>query len=261
MRSRYKAVLNGVSLTEISPKIAIRDISYSPAEIRRTTSSLANRSGAMVAGEDQYNGARCEITVEIHEYSTIKRQELCQAIIAWAVNGGVLEINDRPDQMLVCRCDDLPSISSVQEWTEYITMSFSGYESPCWQDIHPAVLALSGTSGSGYLAVPGVGIKTFAEVEIVPQSTITSITITVEDTSITLAGLVMASGEKIRIWYDRGIQKIRIIHADNSETSILNKRTATSSDDLVVTSGKRNAVAFSASAVANVKISARGVWL
>lgn len=257
MRSRYQVVLNDVSLAEISPKIIILDVNHEAPEFRRTSSQLANRNGLFIGNDQTVSGASVSVTFEIHEYSISKRQEICQSVVAWAINGGVFQVNDRPNQRLICKCDKLPAVESVQKWTEEFTVVFTGYEHPLWEDLYPSTAVLSGTSGNGSLYAPGNGMTSFVEVTVTPVSTVQNITLTVGNTSITLNGCGATTTEPIKISYDDlGFQSIK-----RGDVSIMDKRTGASSDDLVAQCGKPNDISFSASASVSVTFSVRGVWL
>lgn len=254
MKSRYQAVLNDVSLSDINPKILITDISHREPKFRRFTSQLANRDG-IYAGEETLSGASVGITFMIREYSTAKRQEIYQQVVAWCMNGGVLQVNDRPGQRLVCLCDELPVIGSAKKWTNELSVVFSGYEHPFWEELYPASVLMSGESGEGTLFVPGSLKTAYVEVKATPTTSVDDITFIVNDTVISLVNC--DSEDEITITYDsKGIQHIKA-----GDTSILNLRTGNSSDDLIANCGKLNNVSFVSSDPVSVTFSARGVWL
>lgn len=254
MRTRYQAVLNDVSLSDISPKILITDISHRTPGFRRYTSQLANRNG-IYAGEESLSSASVGITFMIREYSTAKRQEIYQQVVAWCMNGGVLQVNDRPGQRLVCMCDELPAIGSAKEWTTELAVVFSGYERPFWEEMYPAFVTLNNDNSEGTLYVPGSLKTAYVEVKATPATSVDDISFIVNDTVISLVNC--DSEDDITITYDnKGIQHIKA-----GETSILNLRTGNSSDDLIANCGQLNNVSFVSSDPVSVTFSARGVWL
>lgn len=253
MISRYEATLNGISLESINPAILLTDISYDPPSRRYSTYAVAKRDGSRVYRAYK---EKSSVTVQfaIREYDTMKRQSICQQICAWARNGGTLRTNDRDGQMLKCICEQLPSIPSVLQWTEPLSITFAAYELPYWQDVNLSTLTLSGTSNNGTIYIPGSAPDTVMEVEVTAGAEITALELTVEDTTLTLSGLSVASGNSIVISYDdHMIQSIK-----TGSTSLLNKRTG--ADDLIAKCGQFNLVSYTANASCDVTFRGRGLW-
>lgn len=254
MISRYEAILNNAPLSGISPDILILDIRYTPPAIENETYTVAKRQGARI--RRRYVGkSTVVIDFAIMAYDTRRRQEICNSVAKWAKNGGILWTNDRTDQRLKCVCDAFPTITSALKWTDTLSITFSAYAIPFWEEIIPATLSLTGTSGSGRLYVPGNVDGALVEATIKVNKAINSVTLTANDTSITLAGISIGAGNTIVISYDDdGIQSIK-----NGTTSLLDKRTG--SDDLLANCGVVNALSFSAYASVTVDFKVRGLWL
>lgn len=253
MRSRYEVYLNGVALSSIHPGLIVLDIQYPPTSINSTTATLAQRDGSSLLMQRRA-GARVNIPFELHIYNTVERQKACEQVAAWAMAGGVLTTSDRPGQQLRVKCLNPPSITSASKWTQSLTVSFTAYERPYWEETTLATLSLTGTSNSGTLFVPGNAGQTVLEVTVTPKSTMANITLAAE-TSMTLTGVAAAKASPLVIDYDeRMIQRIR-----RGTVSVLDKRTG--ADDLLITCGKYNAISYSASANVDVVFRARGVWL
>lgn len=253
MISRYSVSLNGISLETLHDSILILDVNYDdPGRVYENVTT-AKRDGSIPVSHYKEQ-ATVNISFEIHEYDIAKRQKICQSVIAWAKKGGILETNDREGQMLFCICETLPYISSVRNWTDELIITFTAYSIPYWQEKTPSRLTLSGTTGSGYLYVPGSAPKTYVEATVTANAALTSISLTVKDTTITLSNLAVASGKSVVISYDD--KMIQSIKADG--VSVLGKRTG--ADDLIAECGVRNAVSFTANASCSVTFSARGLW-
>jgi hypothetical protein len=162
--------------------------------------------------------------------------------------GTELEISDRPGEVLQVICTEPPYVPDHLSWADSISITFQTMEKPFWEKKTPETLTLeSGTTGSGELYVPGNIEEAVVEVEAAPASgTLANITLTVGDTSITLNGINATAEAPLRITYDRrGIQSIK-----RGTTSVMDKRTAASADDLLAKCGAVSAVSFSASASA-----------
>ena len=256
MISRYNAWLNNVSLTETSPALLITDISYQTANPSIQGSDRVGTDGQFTSKAEFIASNRVTVSFIIREYNTWKRQQAVQEVIRWAGNGGWLETYDRPEQRMYVRCTRLPSVSSVLRWTDALAVEFTAYDYPFWTDKAPTELTLgAGEEGTLYLS----GVRyTHAEAEITAEETITELQLACRDTFIWLRDISVATGTPIRITYTDD-HHLLTIQAGN--TSLLDKRDPTSSDDLIAYPGG-NAVAFSCEAdAAQCTLMARGVWL
>ena len=254
MISRYEVILGGMALSAISPHIVILDVQHPPASIRNGTYSLAKRQGAHVYRR-YIESTSVTVSFMIRAYDIRERQAILQQVVRWAKNGGVLQTSDREGQQLRCICEQYPSVSSVRNWTDPLQITFAAHALPFWQEVLPATLSLTGTSGSGNLYVPGDADDAFVEATITANAALSSLSLTAGDTSISLTGLSIASGGTVVIAYDQDmIQSIR-----TGSTSLLSKRTG--NDDLTVPSGEISAFSFTSDANCTVAFSVRGLWL
>lgn len=254
MISRYEVTLNNEKLSEIDEKILILDIAYSEPGHTYQQQTLAKKDGAR-----QYARYKAKTTVvvtfAIRAYDTAERQAICQSVCLWAKNGGVLRTSDRKGQYLRCDCDKLPYIASAKNWTDSLTVQFSAYDNPYWQNNTTDTITLNGTAGNGTLYVTGSAPETVVSVNITARATLKNITLQVADTTMTLSGLSVGNGQTVAISYTtRLIQQIR----QNGKTSVLNCRSG--ADDLIAICGQNNTVAFSANANCTVEFVARGLW-
>lgn len=255
MISRYEVTLNGASMAEIHENLLILDVQHSEPAPQFSTYTIANRDGSRITSSRK-NECYCTVSFELHIYSIAERQEALQDVITWARAGGILKTNDRPDQHLVCVCDGLPAITSVRNWTDPLTVKFAAAAWPYWEEDEPTTLTLSGTTGSGTMEIPGNGADAFVECTVVPAAAMTSATITAGSTTISLSGISVAAGDELKITYTAD----KIIQITNDGTSVLNKRTPASSDDLKLPSGAAGTVSFETDASASVTFMAKGCW-
>lgn len=256
MISRYEVTLDGVALSSVHDQLMILDVQHSPGQRQATTARKAKGNGVYIT--DLYQAqTTVSIVFELHIYDTRERQRVCQDIASKAMQCKILQTSDRPGQRLHVICDQPPAIESAQQWTTPIVMTFSAYSLPFWEESAPASITLSGTSNTGSFFVPGNAGETFVDVEVTAPSGMSSLTISVGSTTISLTGLSVAAGGVVRMTHDEnGILSIK-----NGNTSFLSHRTAASSDDLLVISGKRNNVSVSANNSVSCNFKARGVWL
>ena len=253
MISRYEATLNGVALSSLSPFILITDISYDEPQYSLRNVTVAKRQGARIQSTYKEK-ASATISFQIRNYDIRERQIICENIRHWAKNGGSLQVTDRPGQKLVCICTKAPVIGSSRNWTDILSMTFTAYNLPYWQDLNLVSASLTGTNVNGNLYVPGDAKETMVEAVITPYGTLTTVNLGVSGRTLTLSGMSVPNGAHIAITYDaQMIQSIKY-----GTTSLLNKRSG--ADDLIAQCGTNNPVAFTANVNTNVIFNARGLY-
>lgn len=259
MISRYDVKLNNVSLSSIDTRLLILDVQHDAVSMQRKQTRLAHRHGVF---SDEIYYEKCSVTIifQLRIYSLSERQSVIQQISSWARNGGELEVNDRPGQKLVCVCDNYPHANSVKQWLDELSVTFTAYSYPFWQDKVPTTLTLSGMAANGSeMPLNGNADKAYMSVTVTPNSSdaLTSLTISVNDSIIVLQNLLVQSSAPLEIAYDSNM--ILSIKAGN--TSYLDKRTADSSDDLIAICGGVNVCSYVADTSVTITFSARGGWL
>lgn len=255
---RYEVWLNGVALSDIDSRILILDIEHSDPVVERKQSRIAGRNGLFT--DDLYIGPRSvTITFQLRAYDTQDKQIACQAIEQWAMQGGKLETSDREGQGLMCVCDAPPHVVSVKNWLDTHSVTFTAYSYPFWQENIPNTLTLSGTAVNGStMRINGTAKRAYVNVFATPSSgTLTSLTVTANDSTMTLQGISVGSGNTLEISYDDNM----ILRIKSGNTSYLNKRTPASSDDLIAKCGEENTFSFSANTPVQITFSVKGAWL
>jgi hypothetical protein len=251
--------MDGVALSSINPNILILDIGADSKQQNISTSAIGNRHGARIV-KKKFETAKVTISLEIHEYDIVKRQAVCQDIARWALNGTYLTINDRPGQRLRVVCEALPTIESAKKWLDEVQVVFAGYNPPFWEEENVMAVTLGGTngatSGSTTAKIPGNANETLISATITAKASVSSFSVTANGKTISLSGLSLSSGDAVTIDYDDNM----IIRIRKGTTSLLDKRTAASADDLMVDSGKENAFSFTSSGNAVVSFNIRGWW-
>lgn len=257
MIGRYDAAINGTWLSEIDDRIVVVDVLDDAPKNRVVTVERSGGSGLRYV-RTQRESLTVTIQFVIWEQDVDLRKDLLLRVQRWAADAvndvARLEINDRRGQLLYVRASEIPSVGSAK-WTDSISMAFTAYEMPYWMD---AEYAKTEVTESGMLFVPGFGLA-FCEAEAANTGaeTVTSVTLSVGDTSITFEGLSLAAGEKLAISYDRYGR----MHALIGEASVLPNRTPASSDDLVVLCGAQNSVSVQSAGSVSVVFKARGVYV
>lgn len=249
MISRYEAYMDGIALSSIDPAIYVLDIQ--PGEVRQSvrTSQIARRAGARIT-DKRFESTSVSIVFEIHEYDTVKRQEICQKVQRWA-NGSILTVSDRPGQELKCVCEVYPK-ANAKTWTEPLTVGFTAYNPPYWQEsIDTSLTVTSSTS----VYIPGNAPESLVSAVVTVGASLSSATLAVGSKSIVLSGISASANDVIYVSYDEDY----ILSIKLNSTSILDKRTADSADDLVAKCGEYNT--FSVSSNLSAVFSTKGCWL
>lgn len=188
MITRYRVNINGTQLDscldsnatykKYKDKIVILNIGYSEPGFSRTVEVPGDIDGGIITRTYRQK-ATVTVTFGLYIYNTADRFAVCQIIKTLARNGGTIQTNDRAGQALYnCVCEQFPEIDSARDWTAPLTMVFSAYAFPYWQDTSEtrASFPVGGTSWSSKaLAIPGNASKTFPIFEIVAKADFTDI--------------------------------------------------------------------------------------
>lgn len=258
MPSRNRVFLNNVGLCDIDPAIRIHDVSYEAPGITTSTVERARYHGSRVTRQ-RMGDSRVTIQFEAREYDTVRLQDIMNRIVAWAMKGGILTTDDRPNQRLHVVCTSAPSVQSTLRWTARQEIEFSAFDQPFWEDVTPKTVTLTGTSGSGQLYGAGAAADPFVEVRVEAGAGISSLTLNAGSTTFKLTGLSLSNGQALVVYYDER----HTLHIENEDTgaSYLSKRSADSDDDLMLPVGKFSAVSFTSSGTAAVTFKTRGLYL
>ena len=243
MMTRYSAWLDGLPLHEIDPTIYILDIQEEPAQMDVSTAAKAGGFGRFVVMR-QRQTLSVTISFAIREYDVTRRKAIMQKVVTWAKGGKYLSINDRPGQRLRVEVDELPTIASALRWTQELSITFTAYAFPFWENDYADSMT---TSGAASMMVMGDADAAPVDVSITPSGS--SVTVKADKTTITLHDV---SGNIEISHGDDGILRIT-----SSGESILSHRTPESSDDLTATPGRVNEL-FVEGGTATFRV--RGVW-
>ena len=255
MISRYEAYMDGEALSAVDPSIVVLDIAHSDPGLQIKRSTLGGRDGAIVNGK-YIERASVTISFMLRVYNIADRQAACSRVVKWA-KGKILKTNDRTGQFLACICEKFPVISSAMKWTDPLTVTFTGYGIPYWQEEYPKTATLTGTSDTDTFFVPGNADEAFVNVEVTAGASVSSMTVACGETSISLSGLSLSSNDVVKFAYDEnGILSIK-----KGTTSLLDKRTAASSDNLIAKCGEENDLSITASGSITAVYSVRGCWI
>ena len=254
MRSRYLAALDGVELSAIAPEIIVTDITHNAPVREVRASDIAGRNGKLYT-RTVTSSAGVTVSFEIHTPDVRRRAAIMEDVQRWAMPGGVLTTSDRPDRVLRVVCESLPIIGSAQKWTGTCSIGFVAYAVPFWEDEAPRRVTISG-NGSKSLFAPGFAAPASVEAAVknTGSSAISSVKLTAGDTSMTFIGISLSSGQTMTLAHDaRGLLTARIGGA-----SVLDKRTAASSDELELEPGKNATLSVATNGTSSTTFEVRG---
>ena len=257
MRSRYLVGLDGVELSAIAPEIIVTDITHNAPVREVRASDIAGRNGKLYT-RTVTSSTGVTVSFEIHTPDVRRRASLMEEVQRWAMPGGVLTTSDRPDRVLRVVCDSPPTIGSAQKWTGVCSIDFVAYAVPFWEDETPRFVSITG-NGSKSLFVPGFAAPAGVEAKVTNtgSSSISSVTLTAGETSMTFAGVLLESGQTMTIAHDtRGLLTARI-----DGTSVLDKRTPESSDELELEPGKHATLSVTTDGTASTTFDVRGRYV
>lgn len=255
MTTRYSCAINGMGLQDIDPTIYITDIQETVPRLNAETVANALYDGLHLT-RMQRQSLAVSVTFCVREYDTARRKAIAEMACDWA-HDGWLTISDRPGQRLWVVCDKLPVITSALKWTDKLTLGFTAYALPFWQEEFPVSATYTGTNGSVNIA-PAGNRDCYLEAEITATGrTVNALTLTVNGRTFSFSGLGLAKNQTLSIGYDdeEHLQFMRI-----GEASVLGKRTAASADDLLLHPRVPNVIAVTSDAGVKALFKARGLW-
>lgn len=254
MITRYRVSLDRQSLDAIAPEIMILDVACTSPPFSLVSSTLAGRNGQIV---HRRTVPSCAVTVtfEIHTQDINRRQTVCMQVQEWAMRGGILRTNSRPHQRLRVICDRPPVITSELKWTEKLTIGFTAYEIPYWEDENESIAVVAaGEEKTLFVQGSTKWVPVSADIPNTSGQTVNTLTISAGDTVFSFDGLGLASGETLSIGYDdAGLLYIRA-----GDVSKMDKRTPESSDELRIPVGQHAPVSVTADAAVTATFKARG---
>ncbi len=257
MIDRYEVCLNGISIRDKDPRIIVTGIAESPPKEKTEAASLGYTHGTRLVKTVRQE-LSVAVTIVIKETDMRKRDAVYEVIRKWGRASGYLTISAREGQRLYI--EEMGIKASGKKWTETITLVFTAYARPFWENVaaYGASIGTAALNGTAKLFAPGNADECTVDAEITAVGgTLTTLTVTVGGSSMSFAGLGIAAGGKLTISHTAtGILTIK-----SGETSLLAKRTAASDDDLIAAPGASNDVGFDGNATCTATFRTRGRWL
>jgi len=254
---RYDVWLNGISIRDNDPRIIISGITEGQPKEKSTITYMGYTHGGRLSKTVRQE-LSIAVTIGIKETDMRERDAVYQAIRKWGRYAGYLTTSSRENQRLYV--EDMNIKTSGKKWMETITLTFTAYAKPFWENLsaQSASIGTAATSGSTFLFAPGNADECTVDAEITARGgTLDTLTVTVGNTSMSFTALGVTVNNRLTIAHtDDGLLTIK-----NGSTSLMSKRTGASADDLIAEPGSSNAVSFSGNVTCTAKFSTRGRWL
>lgn len=248
----YQVWLNGLSLQDVDPSIRITDVQELAPSQLTATAPMAEGDGLRLLRRARQS-LSVAVCLTIREYSMARRKAALAAVLAWAHPGGWLTLGDRPDQRLNVVAETLPTLQSSLRWTETLTLRFTAYETPFWEETIPTHIL-----PDRRVHLPGNGPAAPVDFCWTTPGGNVSLCVQTPLSRIQLDDLPTGAGQKLMLTHTEGVPVLTLDGKD-----VLAYRTAESSDDLLLPSGKISTVevTVNGASVQSFTLTARGRWL
>ena len=242
MITRYRASMNGTQLDSLDDRIIITDIITDEPSEAVTTNERPSGGSYLTAVITQSLTVR--IRVELHSPSVSERRGLYSTVCRWGMGGGFLNISEKPYERLHIDRMTAPGVDALK-WTEALEFQLTAYACPWWEDIDAQTVAGStGRYADAWFYNYG-HMPTVADITVtVETGTMTGFIVacgytqdgaSVIEHTMTFSGLTVAPGESFTISHD----STGILRIEASGVSVLDKRSASSADDLIIPADSR----------------------
>lgn len=241
MKLRHRVSLNDNQLDELDERIIVLGVNDGAG---RETLNAVSRFGGIGQRITTRHRDTLDIVVSfglrIKARDMAARSELLEKVNAWAMGGGWLKVNYKPDRRIYVTCAQLPAAGDLADWETEFSITFRAYGVPYWQQETPAQININSTrSASHQMEVPGTAPTvmnlTFRNLS---GMEIASFTITTGKSRFTLDNLGLMADETLAVEHTvDGLVRIGIYSTAGAWRSVLGRRTADSSDDLTVSPG------------------------
>lgn len=280
--SRFQASVGGKWLhtylnsdKRFKGRVWVEDIQYAEPGIKRTIETPGDADGGIIT-RTYREKASVTIVFNVLTWDPTERYDAIEAIRSLAAKGGTILTSNRPNRALFnAVCETYPEIVSSKARTDTISMTFSAYDFPYWQDkADPTPKTLSNTTNTSMsVSVPGNAPRAKCSVEIIANENFAASTnlagsmvdVTVGSTTLYIA-YQFAKNNYCLIDTDANDNlRVRIYNNSTSSKKLIASGIGlilpTSSDKLLAVPGKSNTFRVRANKKVTAKLYVRGAWL
>lgn len=241
MQLMRRVQLGDQQLDELDSRIIITGVEEDAA---RLNYSAVSRFGAPGQRVTSMHRDTLDVTVKfalrIKKNDLVARSELFEKVAGWAMGGGWLRLNYRPNRRLRVVCVTLPAAGDQVAWDTEYEITFRAYGVPYWQQSTPTTLTVNSAKAlNRVMEIPGTADSVMnVEFQNISGMEISTLTVGTDGGSFGFKSLGLKADEALVIDHTaEGLLRIRIRAASGGYRSALEKRTEESADDLVVRPG------------------------
>ena len=264
-------------------RVFVNDIQYAEPQVKRTIETAGSMDGGIIT-KTYREKASVTIVFNVMVWDPAARYEAIEAIRTLASKGGTIITSNRPKRALYnCICETYPEVVSSKARTDELTMTFSSWGFPYWQDQTETVRALFSARTNANITIPGNAPIALPTVEIVAQNDFPSGggfvynkdgTVTMNTTPTITVGV---GSTKIKMFYQLKRTNYCVIDTDansNLRIRIYDNKTnmrliasgldyllPDSSDRLEAVPGKSNNFSIDMGSTVSATLRVRGAWL
>lgn len=249
MTTRYEAWMNGVALSSLADEIIIDDIQEQQPKTNVESYTVAIWNGTRVM-----HSARPSLSVTVRfmvrAYAPARRQAIVHDIVTWAKGGKQLEVSSRAGLFLDCVVSAVPYVKSAQKWTEQLTVTFTAYSVPFWQEKEPVTATQTAANGSVTI-IPNGTEDCLLEFDVknMGSNRLNALTVSANGKTIAFSDLQIVPSQEFSVHYVDGVLLLPV-----------SKRTPESADNLFLKPNAENVVSFTANQNAKITFTARGLY-
>ena len=241
MQLSRRVSLNDVQLDEIDDRIIVAGVEEDAARLNYAAVSRFGAPGQRITTRHRDTlDVTVKFAMRITKRDLAARSELFEKVAGWAMGGGWLKLNFKPNRRLWVVCVALPSAGDLAKWDTEYEITFRAYGVPYWQQVTPVSQTVASTKSlSRIMEIAGTA-ESVLDVTFTNISGMEISTLTVETAGsrFDFKSLGLKADESLVIDHsEEGLLRIRIKSAAGAWRSAMAKRTTDSADELVVSPG------------------------
>ena len=241
MQLRHRVALNDVQLDELDERILVQRVNDGAG---KETLNAVSRFGGFGQRITTRHRDTLDITVtfslRIKKHDLAARSELFETVTAWAMGGGWLTVNYKPNRRIHVTCAALPAAGDLADWTTEFPIVFRAFGVPYWQQVTPTQVKVnSARTATRTMEIPG-NAPTVLDLTFLNLSgmEIANFVFTAGGKGFTLNNIGLKADETLAIEHTaEGLLRIGITSTSGAWRSVLGCRTAESANDLTVNPG------------------------
>lgn len=252
-------MLDGVSLQDVVSGVDLQVLDVIELAPERTTNlqELLISPGSVIS-RDHITCRKIRVQFVLLTSDDVRRTAVLSDVAAWAMQGRILQLHDRPGQQLHVVCTESPFTQSKRKWTDPCEMTFTAVRPPFWEDVLPSQRAASAvTTATLFLHPRGNVHNAPLMCTITPlEQPLTTLTLACAGRQMTFSGLDVPAGRPFSVDYKDGFLTASWLAEDGTVIPCLSKRTGDS--HILLTARRDNEVAVTADVPCDIQTSVRG---